>query len=336
MESLVSIIVPFYNTEKFLPQCIESILNQTHTCFELILVNDGSTDASKNVAQHYADNDSRITVLEQKNAGQAVARNKALDVSNGEYIMFVDSDDYIRPEMLSVMLSYASQGNADFVFCAASFDNGFRVTIGDMLYQDKQTFSNRELLKDYFTTHNIQSAPWGKLYHKSLFADIRFPAYRAREDYAIMHRILGNCKTGIYCARAMYVQNIRVGSTEYSRFSPKKLAVIDCDLDIQQYIREYFPDLYVYVARNYADSLRNCIRDIAESFCIIKYKKQYNDLVKKLEIEVQHLRDGEYTVNLESHEMIINHSAVFLMRSYLKGIRKMFVKTVKKYLKFRR
>lgn len=336
MENLVSIIVPFYNTEKFLPQCIESILNQTYKYFELILVNDGSTDASKNIAQHYADNDSRITVLDQKNAGQAVARNKALDVSNGEYIMFVDSDDYIMSDMLSVMLSYASQGNADFIFCAASFDNGFRVTNGDMLYQDKQTFSNRELLKDYFTTHKIQSAPWGKLYHKSLFADIRFSAYRAREDYAIMHRILGNCKRGVYCAKPMYVQNIRIGSTEYSRFSLKKLAVIDCDLDIQQYIREYFPDLYLFVARNYADSLRNCIRDIAESFCIIKYKKQYNDLVKKLEIEVQHLHNEKYTVNLESHEMIIKHPTVFLICSYLKGIRKMFVKTVKKYLKFRR
>ena len=114
---LISIITPVYNSEKFLKKCIDSILNQTYSNFELILVDDGSVDKSPQICDEYARKDSRIVVIHQKNQGQAAARNKALDICKGDYISFIDSDDYVNPQMLEILMYTMQQSEADIAVC---------------------------------------------------------------------------------------------------------------------------------------------------------------------------------------------------------------------------
>ena len=115
--SMISVIVPVYKTEKFLSDCIKSILNQTYHDLEVILVNDGSPDSSGQICEEYAKKDSRIKVIHQENAGVASARNTGLNLAAGEYITFVDSDDYICPQMYEEMLKCAKKNHCDLVMC---------------------------------------------------------------------------------------------------------------------------------------------------------------------------------------------------------------------------
>ena len=115
--SKISVIVPVYKAEKFLSNCIKSILNQTYHDLEVILVDDGSPDSSGQICEEYAKKDNRIKVIHQKNAGVAAARNVGLDLATGDYITFVDSDDYIRPQMYEKMLKCAQNNHCDLVMC---------------------------------------------------------------------------------------------------------------------------------------------------------------------------------------------------------------------------
>ena len=115
--SKISIIVPVYNVESYLSNCIDSILNQTFKDFELILVNDGSTDKSLEICKHYKNMDDRIFIIDKKNGGLSSARNAGLDIIKGEYIGFVDSDDYIHPQMYELLYKQIIENEADISMC---------------------------------------------------------------------------------------------------------------------------------------------------------------------------------------------------------------------------
>lgn len=163
----ISVIVPVYNVEAYLCRCIDSILGQTFTDFELILVDDGSKDASGAICDEYAEKDNRITVIHKENAGVSAARNTGLDIANGEYVMFVDSDDYIHTKMFETMLLYMQDG-VDFVI--SSIQMVTKESKTEYLLPTKG-YKPSELLSDY-SAENIPRmcvcAPWCKLYQKGL------------------------------------------------------------------------------------------------------------------------------------------------------------------------
>ncbi|MEG0087047.1 MAG: glycosyltransferase, partial [Niameybacter sp.] len=113
----LSIIVPVYNVEKYLPKCIESILAQSFTDFEVILIDDGATDKSGEICEEYANKDTRIKIIHKENGGLSSARNAGIELSNGNYIGFVDSDDFIHPQMYEILLREARSSNSDVVIC---------------------------------------------------------------------------------------------------------------------------------------------------------------------------------------------------------------------------
>lgn len=120
---MISIIVPVYNAEKYLNRCISSLLNQTYYNLEIILVNDGSTDNSKKICKNAAKNDSRIKLINSVNEGVSLARNKGLKEANGDYISFVDSDDYVEPDYVEKMLLTLKSKKVDIVYCSAVVEN---------------------------------------------------------------------------------------------------------------------------------------------------------------------------------------------------------------------
>ena len=173
-EKKISIIVPVYNVEKYLSRCVDSILRQTYTHFECILIDDGSPDRCGRICDEYAERDKRIVVIHQKNKGVSAARNAGLDVAKGEYVGFVDSDDYIAPEMFRRLVNAIEESNADISYCAIEHikENGDRYTertrIGTV--ESQLVFTIDLLLKGGY----VGGVVWNKLFKQKTIGDLRF------------------------------------------------------------------------------------------------------------------------------------------------------------------
>ena len=165
--NLISIIVPIYNSENYIKKCLDSILAQTYSNLEVILIDDGSTDNSYNICKDYQKKDNRIVLLQQKNAGVSRARNHGLEVAKGEYIGFVDSDDYIEPEMYEILLNSIIESNSKIAICNYYYENEDSKEIKN--FQSESRFFSR----DYFTENMfndfcINGFLCNKLYYRGL------------------------------------------------------------------------------------------------------------------------------------------------------------------------
>lgn len=212
----ISIIVPAYNVERYLRECIESICTQTHTNLEIIIVDDGSTDMTGSICDEYAEKDNRIIVIHQKNGGMSNARNSALDIATGDYIGYVDSDDVIHPRMFEFLLGALEKNDVDISYCGeVAFKDGERVGFDE--YKDYSVWrieSRDELLghccDDWTGPTNWV---WNKLYKRELFEKIRFVENRRMEDVMISAEILLNVKKAVWINERLYGYRQRTGST---------------------------------------------------------------------------------------------------------------------------
>lgn len=195
MNNLISIIVPIYNVELFLRKCIDSIKNQSYKNIEIILVDDGSPDNCGKFCDEYKQKDNRIKVVHKKNGGLSEARNYGIEIATGDYILFVDSDDYIANNMCQILLEKAQQYKADIVSCNLEevFEDGsYKISKQD-LNTNVQVFSNLEMIKlDFFDVTINTSVVWNKLYARKLFFGehkIRFPVGKLHEDNYTVYKL---------------------------------------------------------------------------------------------------------------------------------------------------
>ncbi|MFV0507370.1 MAG: glycosyltransferase family 2 protein [Bacteroidales bacterium] len=220
---LISIIIPVYNTEKYLAECLDSALAQTYTNFELLLINDGSKDSSPQICDEYAAKDNRIKVFHQENAGVSAARNKGLDNAKGEYVGFVDADDTVTSEYLERMNGKMQEG-VDLVYFGYSKIN---TTNGDVHYIPP-TNSNKtgeSLLKEIISQHKTLT-PWMCLIKKDIIHDNKMKfveGCRYGEDQEFVFKVLMNCETVASIDQSLY--NYRVGHV--SAVSTRSLAHFD-------------------------------------------------------------------------------------------------------------
>lgn len=229
-EKLVSVIVPCYNVEEYIRLCINSILNQTYKNLEIFLVDDGSPDHCGDICDEYAKKDSRINVIHKKNGGLSDARNVALDVAKGEYIVFVDSDDYIAPHHIKGLYELIMKYNAEIAANPPCIflQGGKPCPRGD----DKVfIFSGHEALQNMFYQKQIDTSAWGKMYKRSLFEEIRYPYGLYFEDNPTTYKLLLKSNRVIFQNRQSYFYLIRSNSIEGTTFSKKKfddsLKIID-------------------------------------------------------------------------------------------------------------
>ena len=183
MDSLISIIVPVYNVEKYLEKCINSIINQTYKNLDIILINDGSTDNSGKVCDKFKSKDSRIKVIHKENGGLSDARNAGLKIANGEYIGFVDSDDYIAPDMFETLYNLTQKYNAE-ISIVSFYEIYNTKTIGVRDSRQLQQMNKIEAIKELLLDSKIQSYAWNKLFKKNLFENLKFPTDKNFEDIA--------------------------------------------------------------------------------------------------------------------------------------------------------
>lgn len=247
MDPIISIIVPIYKVEDYLRKCIDSILTQTFTNFELILVNDGSPDNCGSICDDYAKIDNRIKVIHKSNGGLSSARNAGLDIANGKYIGFVDSDDWLEKDMYATLFEYIKRYDADISVCG-------RYRVGENIFKEINNDGNiivynrenamRELLSD-----NIKSSAWDKLYKVELFKGIRYPENKFYEDIYTTHKVFARADTIVKINLAKYYYVIRQDSIVGSVNNEKRYHCFSAIKDQFMIINKTFPKLSSYSLR---------------------------------------------------------------------------------------
>lgn len=224
MNGLISIIIPVYNAEAWLDRCVESVLAQDYSDFELLLADDGSTDRSTAMIAEWAKKDSRVRVFRQENRGQSAARNLGLDHVKGEYITFIDADDYVTPDYLSYLLSLFRPGCL-FTACNHSVVRGSRKKANSASLTRSMT--RREAFEEVLFHGCVDVSPWAKLYRREMFDGIRFPEGRIFEDTWLFGDILGKTEETVFGEKCCYCYVIHDRSTVRKDYSSANLQYIE-------------------------------------------------------------------------------------------------------------
>ena len=205
---LVSVIVPVYNVESFVEKCLCSILNQTYRNLEIVLVDDGSTDKSGLICDRFSEKDKRIRVIHKEHQGVSSARNTGIEVCSGGFISFVDSDDYIHPEMIGSLVSLLMEKKAEMAICGFEYvdlcgcNNRTVSPDGKLLLTGKSVLKER--LFDDLATQIYWSIFANKIVKKTLFEGLKFPEGFVLEDLSLMVEILERCKTVVRTPIVLY------------------------------------------------------------------------------------------------------------------------------------
>ena len=282
---LISVIVPVYKVEQYLNKCVDSILGQTYENLEVILVDDGSPDGCGALCDRYAAADGRIRVIHKENGGLSSARNAGLDVARGEYVGFVDSDDWLEPQTYEWLLNMALEEHVKLV-CAGRYDcsswTGQR-QVG-LCPRKREVISGRELAKRIFLWDNVDSAAWDKLYHRSLFRQIRYPLGVVSEDVPTTYRIALEAGEAGMLDKPLYNYFHRDGSITTASFSPKALQPSGHTEGILTQIREEYPDLVDYATYFHLRHLGYVcqIMEIAGKETLKEYAREYRGKVRQL------------------------------------------------------
>ncbi len=239
---LISVIVPVYKVEAYLPACVDSILAQSYTDFELILVDDGSPDHCGEMCDSYAQKDARVRVIHQKNGGLSAARNTGMDAATGEYITFVDSDDLVAPMYLKALYSGLIENNADISCCQfLEFENEFppEVEASALLDGYPRTMTGQEaVLCIYNGIPGIGINACGKLYRKELLYGRRFPVGKIHEDQALVPVVLSGAGSIISVGLRNYYYRIRPDSIMHTAFSAKRFDNVEAIDSCIRYFQE--------------------------------------------------------------------------------------------------
>ena len=218
--ALISVIVPVYKVEDYLARCVESILAQTFTDFELILVDDGSPDNCPAMCDEWAGKDSRITVIHKENGGLSDARNVGFEASCGEWITFIDSDDYVHPAMLRALYDAVQEHKVKVSAC------GFVRTEGEPLKSEQDLTAKLWSAEDFFLRQYVKATiACCKLYHRSMI--LPFPKGMLHEDEFVTYRILFDCEQVAVLDAALYGYYQNSDSIMNSRWTPKRLVVLE-------------------------------------------------------------------------------------------------------------
>jgi len=280
---LISVIVPVYRTEKYLRRCVDSILSQTYQNLEILLVDDGSPDGCGALCDAMAREDSRIRVLHKENGGLSSARNAGLDAMTGTYVGFVDSDDWIEPEMYEILLRILLTNRAGMAACTMSVEhrNG-RVSYSDSgsRTQERILVLSAEAALSELTAHEkITNSLCDKLFCAFVFRTLRMTEGTVNEDFEIMPRCIRRAGTVCCILRPMYHYVMTESSIMRGSFKPSRFTEADMSRKRIMYYAEHYPQLRDYAAAGHAEV---CLNLIFFSAGVPACEKQRELLIREL------------------------------------------------------
>lgn len=294
----LSIIVPVYKVEPYLHRCVDSILAQTFTDLEIILVNDGSPDNCGKICDKYAEQDPRVRVIHQDNNGLSAARNTGLDAAQGDYIGFVDSDDYIHPQMYETLYHCLTESQADI-----AVGQHLPVEETEVPCYDKiplnfscELLTRKEFIDNYYPENHqkITVMVWRKLFRKKIFDNIRFPVGKTNEDDAIALISLEQCNRVVLAPLVFYYYVQRKGSIMMSEFSEKRFHSIEPSYNnISFFEGKNLAEQREYAEQNYLFCFCRCYFAVKRAYPQLKklfapylkqWRKQFHSLMKNSKI----------------------------------------------------
>jgi glycosyltransferase involved in cell wall biosynthesis len=281
---MISVIIPVYNVENYLERCVRSVLNQDYDDLEILLVDDGSTDRSGQICDVLSKEDTRIQVIRQQNGGQSSARNRGLDMATGEYLFFLDSDDYIYSGILHDLYSACQRYQADIVCCGYASGRKKYYTTGiseEILMPADAT--GRMLVCDGLDSNSV-----AKLYRKTLFDGMRYPLH-VYEDVGFMYKIFLRANKIVRLNQCGYYIEKRSGSTTRTMFGDNNLLYVDLAKQQYEEIAIEYPQLSAYAYGFYLNALvtmRERAEDDLKSRGTVQgekiaslFKEEYNDIL---------------------------------------------------------
>lgn len=270
----LSVVVPVYNTEKYLPQCLDSLINQTLREMEIILVNDGSTDNSRAICEAYAEKDERIRVFTLTNGGVSAARNFGLKQATAEVIGFVDSDDELDRNMFQGLLGIKERSNSQIAV------GGIKMMSTDgAIYQIRSVAADRvynrhDAMEELLHSKRISSSLCNKIFDVSLFEQIEFPVGKLYEDEYAVFLLFARAERVVITNQVFYCYRFTPKSITHSTFSEGDIDRIHVNLMKVDYIQKEFPDLMKYAQRYL---VYVCVMALSK---MTEYKKSNDVLVR--------------------------------------------------------
>ena len=279
-EPLISIVLPIYNVEKYLSNCIESVLIQTYKNLEVILVDDGATDSCGKICDEYAKKDDRIVVYHKENGGLSDARNYGLERCKGEYITFIDSDDYVDSDYVMYLYSTLIKYKTKMSICQhkVHYDNGKIKNLG---HEGDEKLTSKECLERMLYHDVIDTSAWAKLYRTDLFDNVRYPKGKIFEDIGTTYKLMLTSEQIACGYEAKYHYIFHENSIVNSSFSVRKLDMIEMTDEMAENVLKIYPELYDAVVRRqiYARfSTLNQMLDVRDE----KHKKVRADIIRYL------------------------------------------------------
>lgn len=272
---LISVIVPVYKTEKYLYQCIESIVSQTYKNLEIILIDDGSPDYSWQICDEWAKKDNRIKVIHKNNGGAGQSRNVGLNIAHGDFICFVDSDDYMSPHMYKIMLEYL-RNDVDIVECDYVLVDNDQADFCDEVISNK-VFNTKEALIENINDHWFRQLIWNKMYKREVIKNVRFPEGKKIDDDFFTYKVIGKAKKLVHIDAKLYAYRLQEDSVMHSLDLINRFQGIEAKIERQEYLICNYPDLKdIGVANIYFSCLY-----IGQQ-CLLELSSDSNDILKKL------------------------------------------------------
>lgn len=320
---LITVIVPVYKAEAYLEKCVNSIRNQTYKNLEIILVDDGSPDNCGVMCDQYASEDSRIKVFHKENGGQSSARNLGLDNMTGDYVGFVDSDDWIEPNMYERLYELMCISGAQISVCGLQCDYlNSQVVYTNKYYpkcKDIEVFSKIDALKELTKAEKITNSPCDKLFSRFIFNNIRMRVGTIFEDFEIMPQCVEKADVVAYDPTPLYHYVMTKESTIRGTFQARHFIEGDVSRGIVEFYKDRYPQILDYAL---AKHLQICLNIIAASMVSNEFDSARNILIDEIK-DIKFLRiikylDSKYKIKYLLFRININLYA-FCVNKYYKA-----------------
>ena len=313
-KGMVSIVVPIYKVEKYIHKCIDSILQQTYTNLEIILVNDGSPDNCGKIAEDYQKKDTRIKVIHKENGGLSDARNIGMSRVTGEYTLFVDSDDWLDKQMVEKMLNHMLLFKADVVQSAFYYAYKDKLLIDNRYYKENDPsvhLNNKALMYELVKNEKVKNFAWGKLYKTTLVKDIPFKTGVLFEDVFWAHQVMHQVDAYLILHEPSFYYYQRDDSI-VGAYSPRSLDIIKGLKERHHFIEQFYEEL---IDESYQTIIKTCL---IHYNLLVMNRKNDRDGEHRKEIEV-YIKENDHSFRhaVKDDQQLRRQLSLFLLHPYM-------------------